>query len=110
MQRNFKDRIHDSAFMIIDYKGYPINRFTTEVYDKDGNTFDKFFTCHEDNIHGAYKKGFEKLKEAMVSDGTIYRLEKYTGSLYEFASRKYFKSPIKRWLYKTYLKMGKLFD
>jgi len=110
MRINFKDRGLHGSTLIIDFKGHPINSFTAEVYKSNGETFDPYWTCHCNNIHGAYAAGFKKLKEAMESDGTGYRIEKYSGTLEEFVARRYYKSWIKRKLYSLYLWVGKCFN
>lgn len=84
MSNNLKDKIVYSPVLLIEFKGHPINRFTAEVYSTSGEIFDPFFICHEDNIHAAYEKGFEKLKEAMIEENTSYRLEKYSKTLKEY--------------------------
>lgn len=109
MSRNFKDKIIYTPTLLIEFKGHPINSFTAEVYTAEGEIFDPYWTCNCGSIHAAYAEGLEKLKEAMIADNTYYRIEKYTTSLEEFATYKYFKNPIKRKLYKFYLWVGKIF-
>lgn len=72
--------------LIIVYKGFPINRFVPEVYTSKGDIFDPYFICHEDNIHCAYEKGFEKLKEAYEAEGRAID-EYYSKTLREYTDR-----------------------
>lgn len=58
-----------NPILVVGYKGFPINKFVAQVYTSRGNVFDYFFICHETNIHQAYAKGFEKLKEAYEAEG-----------------------------------------
>jgi hypothetical protein len=94
--------------LVIGWKGYPINRFVTEVIYK-GEQFNKFDFSQHDNMHSAYAMGFYFYKKAMKNDGRLYCIEKYTGTLEEFATRRYFNNPIKRKLYNFYLWVGSIF-
>lgn len=100
------EKSYDSPILVIGFRGHPINRFQCEIiYNgeiKNRLTYYKQY----DNVHAAYAQGFEDFKKAMQEQDKLYRIEKYTGTLTEFISNKYFRSPIKRKLYKFYLWIG----
>jgi len=100
-----------NPILIIGFKGHPVNRFFASVYingkEKYTNGFGEIIHC--DNIHSAYKYGYESLILAMKEDNTYYRIEKYSNTLDEFVKKRYFKNHIKRKLYSFYLWIGKLF-
>ena len=99
---------YDSPIIVIGFRGFPINRFCYDIIYK-GEIKSRLNVSQSDNLHCAYLLAFEDFKKAMDSEKQLNRIEKYTGTLEEFATRKYFKNPIKRKLYQFYLWVGKIF-
>jgi len=99
----------DGPILVIGWRGFPINGFCYQIIYK-GEIHSRYNCSRSDNMHAAYLLAFEDFKKAMKEDGRLYCIEKYTGALEEFATRKYFKNPIKRKLYTLYLWIGKCFE
>lgn len=99
--------------LVIGFKGHPINRFVAEIYVKGEEVYKTktlfIGVIHEDLIHAAYERGVNGLESAMKDEGLDYQLKKYHVTLREYATRRYFKTWIKRKLYKFYLLIGKAF-
>jgi hypothetical protein len=99
---------YNTPILVIGWRGFPINGFCYDIIYK-GEIHSRLNFSRSDNMHGAYKLAFEDFKTAMKEDNKFYCIEKYTGTLEEFVTRKYFKNPIKRILYDLYLWIGNFF-
>jgi len=99
---------YDSPILVIGWRGFPINGFCYTIMYK-GKIHSRYNVSRSDNLHACYLEAVADFKKAMNEDGKLYCIEKYTGTLEEFATRKYFKNPIKRKLYQLYLWVGKIF-
>lgn len=56
-----------SPILVVGFKGFPVNRFTSQVFNSEGEIFDKYFISTDDDIDKVIAQGKEKLKEAMVA-------------------------------------------
>jgi hypothetical protein len=106
--QNDIEKNYNGPIMVIGYRGYPINGFCYDII-QNGEIKSRLNTSHSDVLHRAYSLALEDFKIAMESDGKLYTIEKYTGTLEAYANAKYFKNPIKRILYQWYLFLGKFF-
>lgn len=102
------EEMYDSPILIIGWRGFPINGFCYTIMYK-GEIHSRLNTSRSCNLHACYSESINDFKKAMSEDGKLYCIEKYTGTLDQFLTSKYFKNPIKRKLYQLYLIVGKLF-
>ena len=63
---NFETTTIFSPILVVGFKGFPVNRFTSQVFNSRGEVFDKYFISTDDDIDKVIAQGKEKLKEAMA--------------------------------------------